>query len=155
MHGMMKRHEIQVLLRAGHPQAEVARLAGVSERTVRAVQQEAEIASVDDALERRRRAIGRPSKAEPLREFVTQLIAAAPEMMALELLRRARLRGYPGGKTAFYELVAAVRPCCTRPLVRFEGLPGEFTQHDFGQVDVRFVDGNQRRVRFFASRLKY
>jgi hypothetical protein len=31
-------------------------------------------------------------------------------------------------------------------VVRFEGLPGEFSQHDFGQVDVRFLDGSTRRV---------
>ena len=36
-----------------------------------------------------------------------------------------------------------------------EGLPGEFSQDDFGHVDVRFLNGNARRVHFFASRLKY
>ena len=50
-------------------------------------------------------------------------------------------------------------PLCGRkeikPLVRFEGLPGEFSQHDFGQVDVEFLDGATRRIHFFASRLKY
>ena len=30
----------------------------------------------------------------------------------------------------------------SRPMVRFEGLPGEFSQHDFGHVDVRFMDGS-------------
>jgi hypothetical protein len=40
-------------------------------------------------------------------------------------------------------------------LVRFEGLPGEFSQHDFGQVEVEFVDGTSQRIHFFASRLKY
>src|SRR6201996_6575158 len=75
--------------------------------------------------------------------------------MSLELLRRARLKGYAGGKSAFYELVASLRPPVAQPVVRFEGLPGEFTQHDFGHVDVRFVSGAIRRVHFFASRLKY
>jgi hypothetical protein len=42
-----------------------------------------------------------------------------------------------------------------RPLVRFEGLPGEFSQHDFGEVLVRFLTGDEQRVHFFASRLKY
>jgi transposase len=48
-------------------------------------------------------------------------------------------------------------PCLSvvKPLVRFEGLPGEFSQHDFGQVDVEFIDGSTRRIHFFASRLKY
>jgi transposase len=152
---MMKRYEIQVLLRAGHTQAEVARLTGVPERTVRRVQAESAVASVDDGAERERRGIGRPSKAERFRPLVTKLFAEEPELRSVEVLRRAKLAGYDGGKTAFYDLVAAVRPTVIRPLVRFEGLPGEFTQHDFGEVDVRFVDGSRRRVHFFASRLKY
>jgi len=36
-----------------------------------------------------------------------------------------------------------------------KALPGEFSQHDFGHVDVRFLDGTTRRIHFFASRLKY
>jgi hypothetical protein len=51
--------------------------------------------------------------------------------------------------------VQSLRPIPKVPVVRFEGLPGEFTQHDFGEVDVRFVDGRRKRVQFFASRLKY
>ena len=50
------------------------------------------------------------------------------------------------------------RRCATRvvtPLVRFEGLPGEFSQHDFGEVRVRYQDGTEEVVHFFASRLKY
>jgi hypothetical protein len=39
--------------------------------------------------------------------------------------------------------------------MRFEGLPGEFSQHDFGQIDVRYDDGHIERVHFFASRLKW
>jgi hypothetical protein len=39
--------------------------------------------------------------------------------------------------------------------MRFEGLPGEFSQHDFGEVIVRYLDGSTERVHFFASRMKY
>jgi transposase len=152
---MMKRYEIQVLLKAGLPQAEVARLAGVSLRTVRRVQDEPAVVGVEDEAERERRGVGRPAKAEPFRKLVGELLGEEPELMSLEILRRARLAGYAGGKSALYELVAAVRPALVRPMVRFEGLPGEFTQHDFGHVDVRFLDGTARRVHFFASRLKY
>jgi transposase len=66
-----------------------------------------------------------------------------------------RETGYEGGKTALYALVASLRPQSAKPLVRFEGLPGEFSQHDFGQIEVQFVDGASQRVHFFASRLKY
>jgi len=155
MQGMLKRHEIQVLRRAGHGQAEVARLAGVSEDTIRRVEREGPVAHVDDAAERQRRKIGRPSNAEPFRKFVADVLAKEGDLLSLEILRRARLGGYKGGKSALYGLIASLRAPATRPVVRFEGLPGEFSQHDFGQVVVRFVDGKSLRVRFFASRLKY
>jgi len=155
MEDMLKRHEIQVLRKAGHPQDEVAKLAGVSESTVRRVEREKFVTTVDDAAERQRRRIGRPTKAEPFRPFVVDVLAGEPELMSLEILRRAKLAGYAGGKSALYALIAAVRPAPTRPVVRFEGLPGEFSQHDFGQVDVRYLNGSSRRVHFFASRLKY
>ncbi len=152
---LLKRHEIQVLRRAGHSQPEVAKLAGVSERSVQRVEAEPAVSHVDTAAERVERKIGRPSKAEPFRRFVVELLAKEPDLLSVELLRRAKLRGYEGGKTALYELVHSIRPKPVRLMTRFEGLPGEFSQHDFGQVDVRFLDGTKKRIHFFASRLKY
>jgi len=152
---MLKRHEIQVLRKAGHNTAEVASLAGVSRRSVRRVEAEVAVSHVDTAGEIARRGVGRPPKAEPFRGFVLELLATEPTLLSLELLRRAKLKGYAGSKSAFYDLVASLRPTPMRPVVRFEGLPGEFSQHDFGEVDVRFVGGTQQRVHFFASRLKY
>jgi hypothetical protein len=32
-----------------------------------------------------------------------------------------------------------LRPKPAKPLVRFEGLPGEFGQPDFGEVEVEFL----------------
>lgn len=152
---MLKRHEVQVLRRAGHSVAEVARLTGISERSVVRIEEEAPVESADDGEQRRRRGIGRPSKAEPFREFVVAQVMNEPEILSLEVLRRARLQGYTGGKSALYALIAEVRPKPERPVVRFEGLPGEFSQHDFGQVDIRFIDGTKRRFQFFATRMKY
>lgn len=62
---LLKRHEIQVLLRAGHSHADVAERAGVSLDSVRRVKSESEVTVVDDAGARRARHIGRPSKATP------------------------------------------------------------------------------------------
>lgn len=152
---MLKRHEIQVLRKAGHVAAEVARLAGVSRRSVSRVEAEVAVSHVDTAAEIARRGVGRPSKSEPFRAWVLETLAVEPTLLSLELLRRAKLKGYVGSKTAFYDLVASLRPAPSRPLVRFEGLPGEFSQHDFGEVEVRFVAGGMQRVHFFASRLKY
>ena len=152
---MLKRHEIQVLRRAGHSLPDVAKLAGVSVRSVQRVGDEPSVGHVDSAVERAYRRIGRPSKAEPLRGFVVSLLAKEPKLLSLEVLRRARLDGYDGGKSALYELIHSIRPKSVRLMTRFEGLPGEFTQHDFGEVDVRFLNGTKKRVHFFASRLKY
>lgn len=155
MHEMMKRHEVQVLRRAGHTQAEVSRFAGVSERSVREIEAESPVTSADDAGERRRRCIGRPSKADPFRGLVAGILAEEPELLSLEILRRARLDGYEGGKSALYALIVSLRPPKQRPVVRFEGVAGEFSQHDFGEVEVRFMDGTTKRIHFFASRLKW
>lgn len=155
MHTMLKRHEIQVLRRAGISLKEISRLTGASPRTIRRVMEEPPVETVDDGAARQARSIGRPSKVDAYRPLVEKLLSSEPELLSLEILRRARLDGYAGGKSAMYDLVASLRPKGVRPMVRFEGLPGEFTQHDFGQVDVRFLDGTQRRVRFFATRMKY
>ena len=153
---MLKRHEIQVLRWAKHTRAEVAKLAGVSPSSVQRVEAEPAVRTLDSAGERERRGVGRPSKVEAFRGLVVGDFARQPDVLAVELLRRARLAGYSGGTSALYELIAAIRPRePAQPLVRFEGLPGEFSQHDFGEVDVQFGNGTARRVHFFASRLKY
>ena len=152
---LLLRHEIQVLLRAGHAQTDVAARAGVGVRTVRRVVAEDAVTQVDDVTERRTRHIGRPSKAAPFAAQVLGWLTETRDLPTQELLRRAKDAGYDGNKTAFYAMVAGVRPARAAPVVRFEGLPGEFSQHDFGHVDVRFVSGRKKRVHFFASRLKY
>ncbi len=152
---MLKRHEIQVLLKAGHSRAEVAQLTGVSIRSVKRVAKEGAVTQVDDAAARATRGIGRPSLVEDFRKPIVALLEQERELKSVEVLRRMRLAGYTGQKTALFALIAAVRPKDQTPLVRFEGLPGEFSQHDFGQVDVEYVDGATQRIRFFASRLKY
>jgi transposase len=152
---LLLRHEIQVLIRAGHGQADVAARTGASIRTVRRVLAEDAVTKVDDPAERRARGVGRPSKATAFTERVRAWLVESADLPTQELLRRAMEAGYAGHKTAFYALVAGLRPPRAAPVVRFEGLPGEFSQHDFGHVDVTFVDGRKKRVHFFASRLKY
>lgn len=153
---MLKRHEIQVLRRAKHTLAEVAKLAGVSRSSVQRVAAEPPVSALDIERAHGVARVGRPSKVEGYRALLVRELERQPDVLAVELLRRARLAGYDGGKSALYELIRAIRPHePPQPLVRFEGLPGEFSQHDFGEVDVRFDDGRVRHLHFFASRLKY
>src|SRR5262244_1661418 len=155
MLGMLKRHEVEILLKAGHPKTEVARLAGVSRRSVKRIAGETPVVHVDDAAEREKRRIGRPSIVEDFRKLIVEILEEKADLRSLEILRRVREAGYRGGKTALYALVASLRPKSAKPLVRFEGLPGEFSQHDFGEVKVEFRNGACQQIHFFASRLKY
>lgn len=152
---LLKRHEIQVLLAAGFSVRDVAERSCTSVDTVRRVEREAAVQHTDEQTARRERRIGRPSKAAPFAPRITEWLAEEPTLPTQELLRRAKDAGYTGNKTAFYALAAGLRPPRATPVVRFEGLPGEFSQHDFGHVDVTFVDRRKQRVHFFASRLKY
>jgi transposase len=155
MLSMLKRHEVEVLLKAGHRKTEVARLTGVSLCTVKRIAQESPVVDIDDKVERGKRKIGRPSTVATFRKQILEILEQEPDLASLEILRRVREAGYQGGKTAFYALVATLRSKPAKPLVRFEGLPGEFSQHDFGEVEVEFLNGTLQRIHFFASRLKY
>src|SRR5262249_5776156 len=139
MLGMLKRHEVEILLKAGHGKSEVARLAGVSLCSVKRIAQESPVLHVDEVAERARRQIGRPSRVASFRNQVVGILQEEPGLATLEILRRVREGGYRGGKTVLYSLVASLRPKSAKPLVRFEGLPGEFSQHDFGEVKVEFL----------------
>jgi transposase len=155
MLSMLKRHEVEILLKAGHRKTEVARLTAVSLCSVKRIAEEGPVTHVDDAAERTQRQVGRPSTVANFRKTILEILQQNPDLASLEILRRVREAGYEGGKTALYALVASLRPKSAKPLVRFEGLPGEFSQHDFGQIEVQFVDGASQRIHFFASRLKY
>lgn len=153
---MAKRLTVKTLRGTGHRQRDVAALTCSSERTVRRIDGEPAPTSLDDRLARAERRVGRPSKVAAVRDKVAALLRAEPTLPSTEIYGRLKRDGYAGQKSAVFAAVAAARPpTADRPLIRFEGLPGEFCQHDFGQVDVTFLDGHKERIHFFASRLKY
>lgn len=152
---VLDRHKVQVLLEAGFSAADVAKRTGVSPKSVGRIARERDVVHVDDSAESKARGIGRPSLTAGVESDVGRWLAEDPQRPSHHLLRLAKQAGYAGAKSAFYALVAALRPKLTPPVVLFEGMPGEFSQHDFGEVDVTFTDGTTERVHFFASRLKY
>ena len=152
----MTRHEIQILRAVGMVQAAVAAKAGVSVRSVRRIEGEAAVSDSDPAALVRARGVGRPSLAAASTETIARWLEEDRALPSGEIVRRLQQEdGYRGGKSALYELIRRLRPVPVAPLVRFEGVPGEFSQHDFGVVTVRFTTGAVERVRFFASRLKW
>ena len=153
---MVDRLSVQVLRKAGVPVTKVAQQVRVSPRSVKRIAKEPPVASPSPGPSPPARGAGRPSTVEVFRPLVEELLAADPSLPTVELLSRARGRGYDGGKSALYDLVKGLRPRTVPPLlVRFEGVPGEFSQHDFGHVRATFTDGSFEQVVFFVSRLKY
>ena len=57
---------------------------------------------------------GRPSTVAQYAPQVTQWLREDPELSGAEILRRVRLAGYRGGKSALYELVRRVREAAER-----------------------------------------
>ena len=159
VYGDAKRREVQLLLAAGVPQERIAERTGVSVRTIRRIGRElpGSAPPAKDALAvglPKRSGPGRPSVIEPFRDAVATMLAEEPRLKSLEVLRRLRERGYAGGKSMVYALVRTLRVRTVRPIRRFEGLAGECSQHDFGEVLVEWTGGGRTRVHFFASRLK-
>ena len=155
MIGAMARHRVQVLRASGMTLRRIASETGIPLRSVKRIVNEPTIEEPDDAASTKQRGVGRPSVVDPFHDQLVAVLAAEPTLRTVEILHRMRGLGYRGAKTPLYEAVRRLRPRATTPLVRFEGVAGEFSQHDFGQVDVRYLDGTNERIRFFASRLKY
>jgi transposase len=137
-------------------QAAIAAKTTVSMRSVRRIEEEPAVATADTSGLIKARNIGRPSVAAPWAPTVEAWLEEDRDLPGVEIVRRLRdEQRYRGGKSAVYELVRRLRPTSVAPMVRFEGVPGEFSQHDFGHVDVRYRSGSAQRVHFFASRLKW
>lgn len=153
------RYDVLRALEAGLDAAWVERLTGVPPRSQRRLAQEEVPFNMTDCQLRALRRVGRPSGLPPeLQQAIQALLAGDPAMHVSELLRRLRtFHAYQGGKSAIYDHVRTARPPCPAPLpvVRFEGVAGEFAQHDFGECRVPYQDGAAETVHFYAGRLKY
>ena len=155
---VMTRSKIHHLSEAGVLQSEIAVQCGVGLRSVERVLSEP-VPSLTDLksgqLGKRRN--GRPPKADDaMVERFRLLLEGEPTLPATEALRRAREWGFRGGRSQTAALVQRLRPKPRKePIVRFEGLPGEYAQFDFGECVVPFVSTGKERVQFFAGRLKF
>lgn len=153
---MIDRHAVQALLASGHSQAQVAQQLRISRRSVQRIAREPAIASADDTEARRQRRVGRPPVPETVRLRLRELVSADPEAPPLEVLRQLREEGATLAESTFYRVHRLEKEQLPAELmVRFEGVPGEFAQFDFGVADVRLLDGRSKRIHFAAYRLKY
>ena len=102
MLGMLKRHEIEVLLKAGHTKVAVAGLAGVSLSSVKRIAEEAPVAQVDDLAERAKRRIGRPSRVENFRKRVGEILKEKADLPSVESLAASVAKRATRGARARY-----------------------------------------------------
>lgn len=100
---------------------------------------------------------GRPAVGGDFVERISQVFAERPDLPTTEILRIASTQwGWSDSRATFFRLVRSLRPApVPEPMVRFEGLPGEFAQFDFGQAVVTFADGRKEKVHIFVGRLKF
>jgi transposase len=156
---VMTRLKIHHLREGGLPYAAISEKCELSLRSVERIANEPKptLGEVTASRLASRTRPGRPSKAdEDTRAKVLALLEAEPRILATEVLRRSREWGYEGSKSAMSAIVKALRPAPAKePVVRFEGLPGEYAQFDHGEGWVEYIDGTRERIIFFAGRLKY
>ena len=69
---MLKRHEVEILLKAGHAKTELARVSGVSLRSVKRIAEERPVEHVEDARERAQRQSGETSTVADFRKQVVE-----------------------------------------------------------------------------------
>jgi transposase len=145
----MARSTIKFLKQQGQFDTRIASLVGCDRHTVARV-----LTEPTDPPRRRQRA----SALEPRRPAVLSWIAEAiPTTRMLELARQDPAAPYAGGGSTFYRFVAKLRAegeAGAAPVIRFEGLPGEYVQWDWGEARVRLGGSLIKRV-FLAGRLKY
>lgn len=145
----MARSAIQYLKKRGLTDVAIAAQVGCERRTVARVMRQA----VDHAYRRR------PSNrlAHWDAAVATWLDAGLPIKRMLELARSDATTPYTGSPATWYRYVhrhQQARAADAAPVIRFEGLPGEFLQIDWGEAHVPVGTAVVRRV-FLAARLKY
>lgn len=157
----MTRLKVHNLSDGGALQPSIAATCGIGLRSVERILGEAPPTRADVVAGRHPsgKRIGRPPKADPaMVERIRLLLADPPttDLPSVEVLRRAQEWGFTGGRSQMAELVKKLRPAPRQePVVRFEGLPGEYAQFDFGECEVEFVATGKQVVQFFAGRLKF
>ncbi len=151
----MERSAIHLMAKRGTSIRQIAEELGHSPTTINRVLQE----PVDRLPTRRQRR----SQVDPYREQIERwLDADVPVVRMLELARREPEQPYTGSRSQFGEMVRRIRQgrdqeqAARDVPIRFEGLPGEYLQVDWGESR-RFPFTQQAPATryFLACRLKY
>ena len=149
----MERSTIQLLAKRGKSHRQIAKELGRSRTTIKRVLHEP---SSHAAVKRQR-----ASQVDPFRPQIAQWLQQGLSTVRMLELARADLdHPYVGGRSVFNDMVRRIRLERDRltadvPL-RFEGLPAEYLQVDWGEIRHFPFSQQQPTTRYFlACRLKY
>jgi len=139
--------EIKYLVRQGVSKTDIARQCGVSRQTVY------NLLSRDELGPRRRGP--RASKLDLFKAYIRTRLEKF-DLPATSLLRELRSRGYGGGLTILRQYMAPLKAEYTRRVTeRFETVPGQQAQIDWGECGTVEVDGQRRKLYVFVMVLGY
>lgn len=149
----MDRSAIKALRKRGKSLREIADFFGCDKDTVsRIIQQETDV-----HYQRKR-------KGSQVDEYTDEILgwikAEVPVKRMLELAEEHETKPYQGSRSVFYDRVRELRAAWEleekEKYVRFEGLPAEYAQIDWGEVrSFPFHKQGPSTVYFFAARLKW
>ena len=151
----MERGTIHLMVKRGKSQRQIAKELGRSRTTIARV--------LGEPVERQPTTRARTSIVDPYRAHIAQWIdAGLTAQRMLECARADPDAPYIGGHSVFRDYVRRMhgerthQQAVTDVPVRFEGLPGEYLQVDWGEIHhFPFTHQTPARRYFLACRLKY
>jgi len=149
----MERSAVQVMANRGRSQRAIARELGISRDTVARVLRE--------PVDRKPADRSRTSAVDAHRAKIEQWLGEGLSIVRmLELARTDENVPYTGGRSTFSDRVRRIRAELSQGAadvpIRFEGLPGEYLQVDWGEIKRFPFTRQQPRTRYFlCCRLKY
>src|SRR5262245_42664325 len=103
---------------------------------------------------RPRKSAPRPSKLDPFKPQIVQMLEKYP-YSAAQVLQRLREQGFAGGYSTVKAYVRTVRPTRPPAFLKLAFAPGECAQADWGSFGAVRVGQTSRRLRFFVMVLCY
>lgn len=139
--------QIKLLARQGVAKSRIAEQFGISRQTVY------NHLSRSEPFPRPREK--RPSKLDPYKDHIRARLEKY-DLPATVLLRELAGMGYEGGITILRDFIRPLKTEFVRRVTeRFETVPGEQAQVDWGECDTLLVDGQRRKLYVFVMVLGY
>jgi transposase len=147
-------HRVVTLSQAKMSQRAIARALGISRNTVRSILEahEAGRDAKHSAVPERKRRAPRPSKLDPFKKRVEELLAKYEDITAQRVFEILREEDFEGGYTAVKRHVRKVRPP-PRPTPSLRAPdygPGEMSESDWSPYEVRFTHAPPATVQAFS-----